>query len=73
MKALVVNRTLKKPPTPSGTEAPASVVAVRPTEFGVRTEFVRAADPPIAPGAVTDAGDGADRPSKEPSRCEVPR
>ncbi|WP_369223915.1 hypothetical protein AB5J52_24715 [Streptomyces sp. R39] len=69
MKALVVNRTPKKPPAPSGTAAPASVVAARPAESGVRTEFVRAVDPPIARGA----GDGAGRPSKASSRCEVPR
>lgn len=61
MKALVVNCTLKKSPAPSGTAAPASVVVARPAEF------VRAVGLPVAPGAVTDTGGGAERPSKASS------
>ena len=58
MKALVINRTLKKSPEPSHTEALASQVAARLDRIGVRTASVRAVDLAIAPGAVTDAGDG---------------
>ncbi|MCG7208926.1 MULTISPECIES: flavodoxin family protein [Streptomyces] len=58
MKALVINCTLKKSPEPSNTEALASEVAARLAKLGVRTESVRAVDLPIAPGVVTDAGDG---------------
>ncbi|MFF0223838.1 flavodoxin family protein [Streptomyces sp. NPDC004629] len=58
MKALVVNCTLKKSPEPSNTEALAAVVVGRLTEHGVAVEQVRAVDLDIAPGVVTDAGDG---------------
>ncbi|MFD8717983.1 flavodoxin family protein [Streptomyces sp. NPDC059629] len=58
MKALVINCTLKKSPEPSHTEELASQVAARLDRLGVQTEFVRAVDPAIAPGVVTDAGDG---------------
>ncbi|MEV6762202.1 flavodoxin family protein [Streptomyces sp. NPDC051105] len=58
MKALVINCTLKKSPEPSNTEELASQVAARLSKLGVRTEFVRAVDLAIAPGVVTDAGDG---------------
>ncbi|WP_046732284.1 flavodoxin family protein [Streptomyces humi] len=58
MKALLINCTLKKSPEPSNTEALASEVAARLTKLGVRTESVRAVDLAIAPGVVTDAGDG---------------
>lgn len=58
MKALVINCTLKKSPEPSNTEALASEVAARLAKLGVRTESVRAVDLSIAPGVVTDAGDG---------------
>ncbi|MDI9835459.1 flavodoxin family protein [Streptomyces sp. KAU_LT] len=62
MKALVVNCTLKRSPEPSNTEALASVVASRLTEQGVEVSFVRAVDLMIAPGVVTDAGDGDEWP-----------
>ncbi|MEU2427717.1 NAD(P)H-dependent oxidoreductase [Streptomyces sp. NPDC007851] len=62
MKALVINCTLKKSPEPSNTEALASMVTARLSKLGVRSESVRAVDPPIAPGVVTDAGDGDARP-----------
>lgn len=62
MKALVINCTLKKSPEPSHTEAPASQVAARLSKLGVQTEFVRAVDLAIAPGMVTDAGDGDEWP-----------
>ncbi|MFE7895687.1 flavodoxin family protein [Streptomyces sp. NPDC057412] len=62
MKALVVNCTLKRSPEPSNTEALASVVASRLTEQGVEVSFVRAVDLTIAPGVVTDAGDGDEWP-----------
>lgn len=62
MKALVVDCTLTKSPGPSHTEALASQVAARLSEPGVQTEFVRAADLAIAPGVVTDAGDGDEWP-----------
>ncbi|MEU2786843.1 MULTISPECIES: hypothetical protein [Streptomyces] len=39
MKALVVNRTLKRSPEPSRTAAPASVVADRLAEQGVEVYF----------------------------------
>lgn len=58
MKALVVNCTLKKSPEPSNTEALAAVVVARLAEHGVAVEQVRAVDLDIAPGVVTDAGDG---------------
>ncbi|MER6529984.1 flavodoxin family protein [Streptomyces sp. NPDC001508] len=58
MKALVVSCTLKKSPEPSNTEALAAVVAGRLAERGVAVEQVRAVDLDIAPGVVTDAGDG---------------
>ncbi|MFJ5966713.1 flavodoxin family protein [Streptomyces sp. NPDC093060] len=62
MKALVINGTLKTSPALSDTEALASVVAARPAELDVKTESVRAVDPAIAPGVVTDAGDGDEWP-----------
>ncbi|MFB8757424.1 flavodoxin family protein [Streptomyces sp. NPDC059852] len=62
MKALVVNCTLKGSPEPSNTEALASVVASRLAERGVEVSFVRAVDLKIAPGVVTDAGDGDEWP-----------
>ncbi|MEU6532688.1 flavodoxin family protein [Streptomyces sp. NPDC046928] len=62
MKALVVNCTLKGSPEPSNTEALASVVASRLAEQGVEVSFVRAVDLKIAPGVVTDAGDGDEWP-----------
>ncbi|MGV9640826.1 flavodoxin family protein [Streptomyces sp. NPDC003514] len=62
MKALVVNCTLKRSPEPSNTEALASVVASRLTEQGVEVSFVRVVDLTIAPGVVTDAGDGDEWP-----------
>lgn len=62
MKALVINCTLKKSPEPSNTEELASQVAGRLSKLGVRTEFVRAVDLAIAPGVVTDAGDGDEWP-----------
>ncbi|MGW1004334.1 flavodoxin family protein [Streptomyces sp. NPDC002520] len=58
MKALVISCTLKKSPEPSNTEALASQVAARLDRLGVQAEFVRAVDLAIAPGVVTDAGDG---------------
>ncbi|CAM5623133.1 hypothetical protein [Streptomyces viridochromogenes] len=39
MKALVINRTLKRSPEPSRTAAPASVVADRLAEQGVEVYF----------------------------------
>ncbi|MGX1494372.1 flavodoxin family protein [Streptomyces tendae] len=62
MKALVINCTLKGSPEPSNTEALASVVAGRLAEQGVDVSSVRAVDLKIAPGVVTDAGDGDDWP-----------
>ncbi|MGW2337127.1 flavodoxin family protein [Streptomyces sp. NPDC001685] len=62
MKALVINCTLKGSPEPSNTEALASVVASRLAEQGVEVSFVRAVDLKIAPGVVTDAGDGDEWP-----------
>jgi multimeric flavodoxin WrbA len=62
VKALIVNCTLKKSPEPSNTEALAAVVASRLAEHAVETAFVRAVDLDIAPGVVTDAGDGDEWP-----------
>jgi nitrite reductase/ring-hydroxylating ferredoxin subunit len=62
VKALVVNRTLKKSPQPSNTEALASVIAARLAELDVKTESVRPVDLAVAPGVVTDAGDGDEWP-----------
>ncbi|MFD5496468.1 flavodoxin family protein [Streptomyces sp. NPDC127091] len=62
MKALLVNRTLKRSPEPSHTEAPASVVAERLSEQNVQVTSVRAVDLAIAPGVATDAGDGDEWP-----------
>ena len=62
MKALVINCTLKVSPEPSNTEALASVVAGRLAEQGVEVSSVRAVDLKIAPGVVTDAGDGDEWP-----------
>ncbi|MEV7452890.1 flavodoxin family protein [Streptomyces nigra] len=62
MKALVINCTLKVSPEPSNTEALASVVAGRLAEQGVDVSSVRAVDLKIAPGVVTDAGDGDEWP-----------
>ncbi|MFG3185049.1 flavodoxin family protein [Streptomyces nigra] len=62
MKALVINCTLKGSPEPSNTEALASVVAGRLAEQGVDVSSVRAVDLKIAPGVVTDAGDGDEWP-----------
>lgn len=58
MKALVVNRTLKRSPEPSGTEAPASVVTEQLSGQNVQVTSVRTVDFDIVPGVVTDAGDG---------------
>jgi len=63
VKALVINCTLKGSPEPSNTEALASVVADRLAEQGVEVSFVRAVDLKIAPGVVTDAGDGDEWPA----------
>ncbi|MEU0967302.1 flavodoxin family protein [Streptomyces sp. NPDC005917] len=62
MKALVLNCTLKRSPEPSNTEALASVVMQRLAEHGVRVVSVRAVDLDLAPGVVTDAGDGDEWP-----------
>jgi multimeric flavodoxin WrbA len=62
VKALVVNCTLKRSPEPSNTEALASVVAERLSEQNVQVTSVRAVDLAIAPGVVTDAGDGDEWP-----------
>ncbi|MEV6663819.1 flavodoxin family protein [Streptomyces nigra] len=62
MKALVINCTLKVSPEPSNTEALASVVAGRLAEQGVEVSSVRAVDLKIAPGVVTNAGDGDEWP-----------
>jgi multimeric flavodoxin WrbA len=62
VKALVINCTLKGSPEPSNTEALASVVAGRLAEQGVEVSSVRAVDLKIAPGVVTDAGDGDEWP-----------
>ncbi|MFJ7075446.1 flavodoxin family protein [Streptomyces sp. NPDC098781] len=62
MKALVINCTLKKSPEPSNTEALASVVARRLAERDVEVGSVRAVDLQLAPGVVTDAGDGDEWP-----------
>ncbi|MGW5034194.1 flavodoxin family protein [Streptomyces nigra] len=62
MKALVINCTLKVSPEPSNTEALASVVAGRLAEQGVEVSSVRAVDLKIAPGVLTDAGDGDEWP-----------
>jgi len=62
VRALVVNCTLKRSPEPSNTEALAAVVAVRLSEHDVEVDFVRAVDLAIAPGVVTDAGDGDEWP-----------
>jgi multimeric flavodoxin WrbA len=58
VRALVVNCTLKKSPEPSSTEALAAVVAERLSRLGVEADSVRAVDLDLAPGVVTDAGDG---------------
>ncbi|CAM5316379.1 flavodoxin family protein [Streptomyces canus] len=62
MKALVINCTLKESPEPSNTEALASVVADRLAEHHVEVSSVRAVDLSLAPGVVTDAGDGDEWP-----------
>ncbi|NUP17258.1 MAG: flavodoxin family protein, partial [Streptomyces sp.] len=62
MKALVINCTLKKSPDPSNTEALAEVVTARLSGYGVQVSSVRAVDLDIAPGVVTDAGDGDEWP-----------
>ncbi|MCF3134172.1 flavodoxin family protein [Streptomyces olivochromogenes] len=62
MKALVINCTLKKCPEPSNTKALAAVVAVRVSDFQAEVGTVRAVDLDIAPGVVTDAGDGGEWP-----------
>jgi multimeric flavodoxin WrbA len=62
VKALVINCTFKKSPEPSHTEALAAVVADRLSEHGVEPESVRAVDVGIAPGVVTDAGEGDEWP-----------
>ncbi|WP_210571017.1 flavodoxin family protein [Streptomyces sp. GESEQ-4] len=62
MKALIINCTLKPSPEPSNTEALAAVVGERLTEEKVDVEVVRAVDLNIAPGVVTDAGDGDEWP-----------
>ncbi|MBE8476960.1 flavodoxin family protein [Streptomyces justiciae] len=62
MKALVINCTLKPSPEPSNTEALAEVVTARLSGYGVQVSSVRAVDLDIAPGVVTDAGDGDEWP-----------
>lgn len=62
MKALVINCTLKNSPEPSNTEALASVVLQRLAEESVQVASVRAVDLHLAPGVVTDAGDGDEWP-----------
>lgn len=62
MKALVINCTLKRSPEPSNTEALSSVVVQRLSEKEVKVDSVRAVDLHIAPGVVTDAGDGDEWP-----------
>lgn len=62
VRALIVTCTLKKSPEPSNTEAPSAVVAVRLSGHDVEVDFVRAVDLDIAPGVVTDAGDGDEWP-----------
>lgn len=55
MKALVINCTLKKSPTPSNTDALARVVGDRLAHEGVEVEYVRAVDLTIEPGVVSEA------------------
>ncbi|MGW7384428.1 flavodoxin family protein [Streptomyces sp. NPDC054794] len=62
MKALVINCTLKKSPEPSNTKALAAVVSVRLSDFHAEVGTVRAVDLDIAPGVVTEAGDGGEWP-----------
>ncbi|WP_328441686.1 flavodoxin family protein [Streptomyces sp. NBC_00457] len=62
MKALIINCTLKPSPEPSNTEALAAVVGERLTEEKVDVEVVRAVDLNIAPGVVTDTGEGDEWP-----------
>ncbi|MFI8829188.1 flavodoxin family protein [Streptomyces sp. NPDC053431] len=62
MKALVINCTLKKSPTPSNTHALAEVVAERLRELDVDVEFVRAVDLAISPGVSSDEGAGDEWP-----------
>ncbi|MEU5891726.1 flavodoxin family protein [Streptomyces sp. NPDC047461] len=57
-----MNCSLKKSPKPSNTEALAAVVAERLSKKGVDLDVVRAVELNIAPGVVSDAGDGDEWP-----------
>lgn len=58
MKALVVNRTPMGSPEPTHThtEAPASVVAERPSGHSAEVDSVPAVDLPLVAGVVTERG-----------------
>lgn len=62
MRALVLNCTLKRSPTPSNTEALADVVIAALREKDVDVEMIRVVDRDIPPGVETDLGDGDEWP-----------
>ncbi|MFL6120965.1 hypothetical protein [Actinophytocola sp.] len=59
MRALILNRTLKKSPAPSNTEKLAGLVADALREHGVTVESVRIVDHRVAGVVVTGDEDGA--------------
>lgn len=62
MRALVLNCTLKRSPTPSNTAALADVVIAALREKDVDVEMIRVVDRDIPPGVETDLGDGDEWP-----------
>jgi len=58
IRALALNCTLKRSPTPSSTEALAEVVLEALRDDGVETEIVRVVDHTIHPGVSSEEGDG---------------
>jgi len=62
MRATILNCSLKASPEASNTQLLADVVIEALTGFNVDTETYRLVDLDIAPGVVTDAGDGDDWP-----------
>jgi multimeric flavodoxin WrbA len=57
MRALILNCTLKKSPSPSNTERLAGLVGDGLRDHGVEVETVRIADHRVEPGVATDMGD----------------
>ena len=63
LRALVLNCTLKRSPSPSNTEALADVLVEELRALGVAVDVVRVVDLDVLPGVTSDEGPGDDWPA----------